>query len=117
MDNRRKHQRFQAAVAAEVEIGAELYEGETRDLSRGGASVWMRAPLSDGMQISLTLFLTEDGIESPDEESLTLQAHVVWLSSEKQGAVLAGLRFETPSEADAQRLENLLAALEPNARA
>jgi hypothetical protein len=74
MDNRRRHQRYRAAVAAEVEIDFETYEGETRDLSQGGASLALRAPVKDGMELTLTLFLTEDGIEAPDEEPLTLQA-------------------------------------------
>ena len=109
------HQRFRAAVAAEVEIDAELYEGETRDLSRGGASLWLRAPLSDGMRLALTLFLTEDGIEAPDEEPLTLLAQVVWLSAGKQGAPLAGVRFIDPKAEDIVRLERLLQALAPEA--
>jgi hypothetical protein len=99
-----------------VEIDAELYEGETRDLSSGGASLLLRAPLVDGMQFALTLFLTEDGIETPDEEPLTLQAHVVWLSPPRKGEVLAGVRFVQPSAEDTQRLVKLLAALEPNAQ-
>jgi c-di-GMP-binding flagellar brake protein YcgR len=116
MDNRRQHQRFRAAVAAEVEIDAELYEGATRDLSSGGASLLLRAPLVDGMQLALTLFLTEDGIESPDEEPLTLQAQVVWLGPPRKGEVLAGVRFVSPSAEDTQRLERLLSALEPVAK-
>jgi c-di-GMP-binding flagellar brake protein YcgR len=111
MDNRRKHQRYRAAVAAEVEIDAELYDGETRDLSQGGASVFLRAPVTEGMQLLLTLFLTEDGIEAPDEEPLTMQAQVIWIAEERQGAVLAGLRFAPATPDDAQRLQRLLSAL------
>jgi hypothetical protein len=113
MDNRRKHQRFRAAVAAEIEIDGELYEGETRDLSNAGASLLLRAPLTDGMQVTLTLFLTEDGIETPDEEPLNLQAQVMWVSEARQGSVLAGMRFTPPSPEDAKRLTQLLAALKP----
>src|SRR5262245_28832755 len=113
MDNRRKHQRYRAAVAAEVEIDFETYEGETRDLSEGGASVLLRAPLKDGMELNLTLFLTEDGIESPDEEPLMLQAQVIWLGEPKKGAVLAGLRFIAMSPENNARLASLLSALEP----
>jgi c-di-GMP-binding flagellar brake protein YcgR len=113
MDNRRKHQRFRAAVAAEIELDGELYEGETRDLSPGGASVLLRAPLTKGLQLLLTLFLTEDGIETPDEEPLALQAQVMWVSTGQQGNTLAGLRFMPPSAEDAKRLTRLLAALTP----
>ena len=54
MENRRKHQRFRAAIAAEIEIEAQLYEGVTRDVSQTGASILARAPLIDGAQIMLT---------------------------------------------------------------
>ena len=78
MDNRRKHQRVRAAIAAEVEIDFETYVAETRDLSEGGASLSLRGPVQDGMQLQLTLLLTEDGIEAPDVEPLTLTAQVIW---------------------------------------
>lgn len=113
MDNRRKHQRFRAAVAAEVEIDSEVYEGETRDLSAGGASVALRAPVVDGMELPLTLFLTEDGIEAPDEEPFTLRAQIIWLSEPKQGSVLAGVRFLNLSPEETARLARLLSALKP----
>ena len=114
MDNRRKHQRFRAAVAAEIEIDGELYEGETRDLSSAGASLLLRAPLVEGMQISLTLFLTEDGIEAPDEDALVLQAQVMWVSEPKRGVVLSGVRFVTPGAPEEQRLARMLSALPPS---
>jgi hypothetical protein len=113
MDNRRKHQRCRAAVAAEIELDGELYEGETRDLSPGGASVLLQAPLTKNMQLQLTLFLTEDGIETPDEEPLCLQAQVMWVSEGQRGNTLAGLRFAPPAEEDTKRLLRLLAALTP----
>ena len=113
MDNRRKHQRYRAAVAVELELEGELYEGETRDLSSGGASVLLRAPLTKGMELQLTLFLTEDGIETPDEESLGMQAQVMWVSKGQQGNTLAGVRFTPPAAEEAKRLTRLLAALTP----
>jgi c-di-GMP-binding flagellar brake protein YcgR len=111
MDNRRKHQRFQAAVAAELDVDGELYEGETRDLSQGGASVLVRGRLREGMQVALTLFITEDGIEKPDQEPLSLMADVIWSVAKAKGAQLVGLRFAAPAPEDAQRLSQLLAVL------
>lgn len=110
MENRRKHQRFKAAVAAEIEIDAELYEGTTRDLSQSGSSIFIAAPLQEGTVVQVTLFLTEDGIESPDSEPLALQAEVVWVTERKQNGMLAGLRFVKASAQDNQRLAMLLAA-------
>lgn len=110
MENRRKYQRFKAAVAAAIEIDAEQYEGTTRDLSQSGTSVFIQAPLVEGSIIQVTLFITEDGIEAPDSEPLALNAEVVWVTERKQNGVLAGLRFVKQSAQDSQRLALLLAA-------
>ena len=110
MENRRKHQRFRAAIAAELELDAEQYSGVTRDLSQTGASIFVDGPLADGKELTLTLFLTEDGIATPDSDPLTLQAKVVWVAERKQNGVLAGLHFIKPSVQDSQRLSLLLSA-------
>jgi len=112
MENRRKHQRFRAAIAAELELDAEQYGGVTRDLSQTGASILVdaQAPLEDGAELALTLLLTEDGITDPDSEPLTLQAKVVWVAERKASGVLAGLHFIKPTASDNQRLALLLSA-------
>jgi c-di-GMP-binding flagellar brake protein YcgR len=110
MENRRKYQRFKAAVAAEIELGTDIYEGVTRDLSQSGSSLFIAAPLAEGAVIQVTLLLTEDGIAAPDTEPLTLFAEVVWVTERKQNGVLAGLRFIKPSPQDTQRLAMLLSA-------
>jgi hypothetical protein len=111
MENRRKHQRFRAAIAAELDLEGELYTGVTRDLSQTGTSVFVDAPLTQGTQLQLTLLLTEDGIAAPDADPLTLQAEVVWANERKQAGVLAGLHFTKPSAEETQRLAVLLSAL------
>jgi hypothetical protein len=113
MNNRRKHARYRAAVAAEIELEAELYDGKTRDLSLTGASLLTSAPLVEGANIQLTLFLTEDGIETADAEPLVLAAEVMWVSEQTQGDVLSGLRFAPVNREDTRRIEQLLAALAP----
>jgi len=112
MENRRKHQRFRAAIAAELELDAEQYTGVTRDLSQTGASILVdaQAPIVDGGELALTLFLTEDGIATPDSDPLTLQAKVVWVAERKANGVLAGVHFTKLTSQDTQRLAMLLAA-------
>ena len=110
MENRRKHQRFRAAIAAELELDTEQYSGVTRDLSQTGASIFVEGPLPEDAELMLTLFLTEDGIAAPDTEPLTIQAKVVWVAERKQNGVLAGLHFIKPSPQDSQRLAMLLSA-------
>jgi c-di-GMP-binding flagellar brake protein YcgR len=111
MENRRKHQRFRAAIAAELELDAEIYEGTTRDVSLTGASVFVRAPLADNAQLNLTLLLTEDGIAAPDADPLCLRAEVVWVGEPTPDGTLAGLRFLEVAEVDKPRLAALLDAI------
>ena len=113
---KRKHQRFRAAIAAEIEIEAQLYEGMTRDVSKTGASFIARAPIIDGLHITRTLLLTEDGIASPDAEPLTLQAEVMWSAEPTHEGTLAGVRFLDVSPDDAGRLAALLNSIRPPAR-
>lgn len=110
MENRRKHQRFRAAIAAELDIQDEQYTGVTRDLSQTGASIFVDAPIEEDSELTLTLFLTEDGIASADSDPLTIPAKVVWVAERKANGVLAGLHFIKPSVQDNQRLALLLAA-------
>jgi hypothetical protein len=116
MENRRKHQRFRAAIAAELELDNELYTGITRDLSQTGTSLFVDAPLVNDAQLQLTLLLTEDGIAAPDSEPLSLPAEVVWVNERKHSGVLAGLRFIKLTAEDTERLALLLAAFSSTLR-
>jgi c-di-GMP-binding flagellar brake protein YcgR len=111
MENRRKHKRFRAAIAAEIEISSELYEGITRDVSQTGASLLARAPFTDGLQIIVTLLLTEDGIAVADAEPLTLRAEIMWTAEPTKEGTLIGVRFVQMSADDNKRLAVLLAAI------
>jgi c-di-GMP-binding flagellar brake protein YcgR len=114
MDNRRRDRRFDAAVAAEVEIDGQMYEGETRDISVGGVSVLLDEPLEEGASLAVTLILTEDGIESADEESVTAKAQVMWAAPTDDGACMLGLRFSALAGPQSQRLQRFLAAIAEN---
>ncbi len=116
MDNRRKHTRFTAAVAAEVDTGDQVLEGETRDISVGGVSVLIEEPMAEGIEIGVSLILTEDGIESADEDPLNVRAQVMWAAPTDSGACLLGLRFARLAPAELLRLQRFLAALAESAR-
>lgn len=116
MDNRRQHRRFEAAVAAEIELDGAMLEGETRDISVGGVSVLVDEPLDEGIDLSVTLILTEDGIQSADDAELTAAARVMWTAPTEAGTCLAGLRFITLGSAETGRLNRFLAALAENPR-
>lgn len=111
MDNRRKHARFRSEVAAELEVEGEIFTGKTQDVSQGGASMLTDAKLLDGSTVTLTLILTEDGIESAHAEALCTRAVVMWTAVTDAGETAAGLRFEGLGVSGARTLAHLLSAL------
>ena len=114
MDNRRKHARYAVAVAAELEVSlqtsADTFVGETRDVSEGGASVLLDAPLPEGSQVRLALLLTQDGVEDPHEEPFETEATVTWAAATDEGRCLVGLRFAPPAPSVLAKLKRFLAA-------
>ena len=118
MNNRRKHTRFAVAIAAELDAAGTVFEGETRDLSEGGVSVLLPeealdAPaLAEGTSLTLTLILTQDGVEDPDEAPFARQASVMWSAPTDDGGVQLGLRFAALSPDARARLQRFLAKLE-----
>jgi c-di-GMP-binding flagellar brake protein YcgR len=113
MDNRRKHARFQTAVAAELDVDGDIYAATTRDISEGGASVLTDAPLKDGSDLMITLILTEDGIEAASHDALCTRARVMWSVESDDGNTMAGLRFEPLGASASRTLAQLLAAVGP----
>ena len=117
MDNRRKHSRYAVAIGAEIDAGGAAFEGETRDLSEGGVSVLLpeqaatEPGLAEGKSVTLTLILTQDGVEDPEETPFARQASVMWSAPTDDGRFQLGLRF-TALSADARgRLQRFLSKL------
>lgn len=111
MSNRRAHVRYEASVAAEIELRGETLEGETRDISEGGASVVFATAVPDGTAIALTLILTQDGIEDPDQEPFSTPATVMWSAPQDDGRAMMGLRFAAVSGPQKAQLQQFLTAL------
>jgi c-di-GMP-binding flagellar brake protein YcgR len=109
--NRRQSKRYEAAVAAEIDVDGEVYPGETRDISAGGVSVVVDAVLQEGQRYKLTLILTHDGIEDPHEEPFEVPAEVTWAAPTESGECLAGLRFVALAATSTARLNRFLAAM------
>jgi c-di-GMP-binding flagellar brake protein YcgR len=112
MNNRREHVRHVASVAAEIEHRGETLEGETRDISEGGVSVvFSVAPPPDGSKIALTLILTQDGIEDPDQEPFSAPATVMWSAPQDDGRTMMGVRFAAITPDQKKLLSFFLSAL------
>ncbi|MEM9073998.1 MAG: PilZ domain-containing protein [Myxococcota bacterium] len=107
----RKHPRVSVEVAGEVELGGEMVGVSTQNLSRGGVALVLDRAIAEGTEISLTLFLTQDGIEDPDEEPFESKAVVRWVAESDQQLTIAGVQFSAPTEAQLAALDRFLAAL------
>lgn len=115
MSNRRQHDRYQVAVAAELELSGELYEGETRDISAGGVALLLSDRVSEARASKgpavLTLILTQDGIEDPNEPPFSAKAEVMWCAEADDGGTMIGLRFGSFGASEQKQLARFLAAL------
>jgi len=110
-DTTRKHTRYTVEVAAEIEAGGEALVASTQNLSLGGAALVSDRAIRDGADVIVRLFLTQDGIEDPDEAPFQTKARVQWTRPADGGRTLAGVAF-IPLAPDAKRhLERFLAAL------
>jgi c-di-GMP-binding flagellar brake protein YcgR len=111
MSEQRQHTRYPVQVTAEVFLRGETTVAATKDLSSGGAALVLPRKLEEGVTVQLTLFLTQDGIEDPDEEPFEASATVVWGAPRDDGAYIVGLRFDELTTAGKQRLGRFLAAV------
>lgn len=109
----RKHRRYAVELAAEVEVRGEIVVAATNDLSVGGVGLVVDREVKEGSRLAVTLFLTQDGIEDPDEDPFEAKAVVAWSAVQDAGTWIAGVRFEKVSPAQADQLERFLGKLDP----
>ncbi|MFW5920746.1 MAG: PilZ domain-containing protein [Polyangiales bacterium] len=89
----RKHRRFGVEVAAEVTIDGDVLIASTQNLSSGGAALVLEREVSDGASLEVTLFLTQDGIEDPEEEPFEATAQVMWGAPRDDDYYAVGVQF------------------------
>jgi hypothetical protein len=107
----RVHARYPVEVATEVMLGERVLAAATKNISEGGVGVMLDEELEDGAEVSVVLFLTEDGIQDPDELPFEAQASVAWAAPSDSGMCIAGLRFRGVGVEQAARLTRFLAAV------
>jgi c-di-GMP-binding flagellar brake protein YcgR len=108
--NRRKSARHLVAVTAEIDIADDTWVCETRDISAGGVSLALDHGLKEGENVELTLILTQDGIEDPQQEPFQARAEVIWSATNDSGKWIAGLRFLKLGQPQSRQLERFLKA-------
>ncbi|MBW2460814.1 MAG: PilZ domain-containing protein [Deltaproteobacteria bacterium] len=108
--DQREFRRYAVAVGAEVILDGVSVAAQTSNVSTGGVGLVLDRPVPEGGNVSLTLFLTQDGIEDPDEEPFEVVASVMWAGPRDDGSHSAGLQFANLSPAKALLLQRFLHA-------
>jgi c-di-GMP-binding flagellar brake protein YcgR len=108
----RRHPRYSVEVGAEVTLGPQTLSAATQNVSEGGVGLVLdEAALEEGARVRLTLFLTQDGIEDPDEEPFETPAVIAWTAPNDAGGQVAGARFGALEGGARAQLHRFLAAL------
>lgn len=107
----RIHPRYPVELAAEVDMRGELLMAATKNVSIGGVGLLSDQALPEGKTVSLTLFLTQDGIEDADEEPFEISAVIAWSTVQDAGQWLTGVRFGDLSPPQKSQLERFLSKL------
>jgi c-di-GMP-binding flagellar brake protein YcgR len=109
----RKFPRFPVELAAEVSMRGETVVASTQNVSLGGVGLVVDREVKEGAEIAVTLFLTQDGIEDPDETAFEAKAIVAWTTVQDAGTWIAGVRFDKVSPLQKKQLERFLSKLDP----
>ena len=105
---KRRHPRYDIELKAELFTGKEILPVTTRNLSKGGVSLILKKPIEEGTTVGLSLFITEDGIEDPDQEPLNIKAKLVWCAPQNDGSFIAGARFVELNKRESDILDSFI---------
>jgi hypothetical protein len=81
---------------------------ETKNLSPGGAAISFARALTVGEVVTVSFFLTQDGIEDPDRSPFECAASIRWSKPAGDQRYEAGLQFLSPSRQQRSLLEDFL---------
>jgi len=109
----RKHRRVPVELAAEVSIRGETVVASAQNVSVGGVGLTVDREVMEGAELAVTLFLTQDGIEDPDEQPFEAKAIVQWATVQDAGTWITGVKFATVSAAQKALLERFLSKVDP----
>jgi c-di-GMP-binding flagellar brake protein YcgR len=98
-------------VRGELEVDGSPLSAATNDLSKGGCGLIVRRAIPEGGTLKLTLFLTQDGIEDPDEDPFETEAKVMWTAERDDGKIAAGVQFGPLGQDGETQLAHFLRAI------
>lgn len=93
----REHARYPVRISCELTIAGETLHAETKNLSTGGAAIYFARPLTVGDVVTVSFFLTQDGIEDPDRATFECAASIRWTKPAGARGHEAGVQFVSPS--------------------
>lgn len=104
----REHPRYPVRISCELTISGETLHAETQNLSTGGAAVLFSRPLTVGEVVTVSFFLTQDGIEDPERSPFECAASIRWMKPAGDRRFEAGMQFLSPSSEQRALLEDFL---------
>jgi hypothetical protein len=95
-------------ISCELTISGQTLHAEMKNLSTGGAAITFARPLTTGEIVTVSFFLTQDGIEDPDRSPFECAASIRWTKPAGDQRYEAGLQFLSPSEHQRGLLQDFL---------
>ena len=103
----REHPRYPVSISCELTISGETLHAETKNVSPGGAAVFFSRPLTVGEVVTVSFFLTQDGIEDARRSPFECAASIRWTKPAGR-RYEAGMQFLSPSEQQKELLREFL---------
>lgn len=95
-------------ISCELTISGQTLHAELRNLSTGGAAILSEQPLTVGEVVTVSFFLTQDGIEDAKRSPFECAASIRWLKPAGERMHETGLQFLSPSERQRELLTEFL---------
>jgi hypothetical protein len=111
MSNRRVHPRFDTSLSVEIYTDKDVIPAQAINLSQGGLGIALDVPLPAQMQVGLSMFLLEEGIEDERTAPLNVRGQICWCTEAEGNTFNAGIRFAPLQPAETQRIELFLRRL------
>lgn len=105
---KRKHDRYAVSISCELIVSGQRLHAEMKNLSGGGAAIVFERSLAAGEVLTVSFFLTEDGIEDPERPPFECAASVRWSKPVGERGFEAGLQFLSPSSDQRELLKDFL---------
>lgn len=105
---KRQHHRYPVRISCELSISGQTQHAEMKNLSSGGAAIIFEHSLTAGEVLTVSFFLTQDGIEDPDRLPFECAASVRWSKPAGERRYEAGLQFLSPSDQQRELLKDFL---------